>query len=91
MKKWGDLKKKWDLATIELVMSFLTRLDKVQELIQLMGDKKEAQNIAKTIFFQDTFPFTYNVYISFGVLSNFTNPQYNINDFKSAAIVERKF
>lgn len=63
-------------------MKFSTRPDKVKELIQLIMDDKKAQDLTKTIHFQDTFLFTYNVWISVDVNSNFLDQKHNIDDFK---------
>lgn len=61
LKKWGNLSKNWVFTSLELVVNFLIRPDKVEELIQLIVNDEEARNVIKTIHWQDTFPFTYHV------------------------------
>lgn len=67
------------------------RLDKVQELIKLIFDDKEALDIIRTIYFQDTFPFIYNVWKSADVSSNFSDPGYDVDNFKAGVIVALEF
>lgn len=74
-----------------MVVNFSTRSDKVEELIQLIGNDKEAQDLVKTIYFQDSFLFTYDVRGSADVNSNYPNPGHNVNDFKSGATVAVEF
>lgn len=83
LKKWGNLGKDWDPASIEPVVNFSTRPDKVEELIQLIADDEEARDVVRTIHFQDTFPFTYDVRGSADVNSNFPDPRHDVDDFKS--------
>lgn len=73
------------------MVNFSTRPGKVQELIQLIGDDEEAQDIARAIHFQNTFPFTYDVRESAGVTSDFPDPGHEIDDFKSGATVAVEF
>ena len=61
LKKWGNLGKDWDLVNIKSVINFLTRPNKIQEVIELISNDEEALNVVRTIHFQDTFLFTYNV------------------------------
>lgn len=61
LKKWRNLGKDWDLTSLESVVKFSTRPNKVEELIQLIIDDEEAQNVIRTIQWQDIFPFTYDV------------------------------
>lgn len=41
LKKWGNLSKDWDPASLELVVNFSTKLDKVKKPIQLIGNNKK--------------------------------------------------
>lgn len=91
LKKWGNLRKDWNLASIKLVINFSTRLNKVEELIQLITDNEEAWDMVRTIYFQDTFLFTYDVWGSVDVNSNYPNPGHNVNNFKLSAIVAVEF
>lgn len=61
LKKWRNLEKDRNPASIKSAVNFSTRLDKVQELIELISDNEEALNMVKTIYFPDTFPLTYDV------------------------------
>ena len=61
LKKWGNLGKDWDPVSIESVVNFSTKLDKVQELIKLISNDKETLDVIKTIYFQKIFSFTYDV------------------------------
>lgn len=47
--------------------------------------------MAKTIYFQDIFQFTFDIQGSIDVKSNYSDLEYNVNDFKSDAIVPIKF
>ncbi len=51
LKKWGNLGKDWDPTNIESVVNFLTRPNKVEELVQLMSDDEEARDVLRTIHF----------------------------------------
>ncbi len=51
LKKWGNLEKDWNPASIKSVVNFSTRADKVQELIELISDDKEALDVLRTIHF----------------------------------------
>ncbi len=50
-KKWGNLGKDWNPASIESVVNFSTRPNKVQEFVELISDDKEALDVVKTIHF----------------------------------------
>lgn len=91
LKKWGNLGKDWDPASLKSVVNFLTRPDKVKELIQLITDDKEAQDVVRTMYFQDTFQFIYDVRRSANVSSNFLDPAHNVDDFISDATVAVKY
>lgn len=54
-------------------------------------DEKEARNVVKIIHWQDKFPFTYDVWKSVDVNTNFPDPEHNVNDFKLGAIVAGEF
>ena len=45
LKKWVNLRKNWDFSNIKSVISFPIRLEKVEELIELITDDKEVKNI----------------------------------------------
>ncbi len=51
LKKWGNLRKDWNPASIESVVNFSIKPDKVQELIELIFDDKEALDVVRTIYF----------------------------------------
>ncbi len=91
LKKWGNLGKDWNPASIKSVVNFSTRPDKVQELIELISDDEEALDVVRTIYFQDTFPFTYDVRESADVNSDFPDPGYDVDDFKAGATVAVEF
>ncbi len=91
LKKWGNLGKNWNPASIKLVVNFSTRSDKVQELMELIFNDKETLDMVKTIHFRDNFPFTYNVWELPNISSNFPDPGHNIDDFKAGAIVAVEF
>lgn len=48
-------------------------------------------DIVRTIYFQDTFLFTYDIQGSADVTSNYSNPRHNVNNFKSDAIIAVEF
>ncbi len=91
LKKWGNLGKDWNSASIESVVNFSTKPDKVQELIELISDDEEALDVVRTIHFQDTFPFTYDVLESANVSSDFPDPGYDVDDFKAGATMAVEF
>lgn len=61
LKRWGNLRKNFDLIILELVINVLTRPDKIEELIHLIMYDKKTWNVIKTIYFQDIFLFIYDV------------------------------
>ena len=73
------------------MVNFSSRPDKVEELIQLIADDEEARDLVRTIYFQDTFPFTYDVRRSADVNSDYPNPGHNVDNFKSGATVAVEF
>lgn len=91
LKKWEKLKKDWNPANIELVVTFSKRPDKVEELIQLIANAEKARDVIRTIHFQDIFSFIYDVKGLADVNSNYLVLEYNINDFKSSATVAIEF
>ena len=91
LKKWGNLEIDWDPASIELVVNFLIRPDKIQELIELIFNDKEALDVVRMIHFQDTFPFTYNVWESADISSDFLDPGHDVDDFKLGATMAIEF
>lgn len=91
IKKLENLGKDWDLASPELVLNFLTRPNKVEKLIQLIKNDKEAWDIVKTIYFQDKFPFTYNIWRLVNINTNYPNLRHNVNNFKSGAKMAIEF
>lgn len=48
-KKEGNLGKNWDPSNIESVISFSTRPEKFEELIELITDDKEVKDIVQAI------------------------------------------
>ncbi len=91
LKKWGNLGKDWHPTNIASVVNFSTRLDKVEELIQLMSDDEEAWDVVRTIPFQDTFPFTYDIRESADLSSEFPHPRHDVDDFKGRVTVAVEF
>ncbi len=91
LQKCGNLGKDWNPASIELVINFSTRPDKVQKLIELISDDEEALNVVKTIHFQDTFPFTYNVRELANVSSEFPDSGHDVDNFKAGVTVAVEF
>ncbi len=91
LKKWGNLGKDWNPASIESVVNFSTRPDNVQELIELISDDKEALDVVRTIHFQDNFPFMYDIRESANVSSDFPDPGHDVDDFKAGATVAVEF
>lgn len=91
LKKQENLGKDQNPENIELVVNFSTRPDKVEKLIQLTINNDKTQDMAKTIYFQDIFQFTFDIQGSIDVKSNYSDLEYNVNDFKSDAIVPIKF
>lgn len=67
------------------------RPDRVEELIQFIADDKEAQDVVRTIYFQDIFLITYDIWGLADLNSNYPEPGHNINDFKSGARVAVEF
>ena len=47
--------------------------------------------MVRTIHFQDTFPFTYDVWRSADVDTNYPDPEHDVDDFKSGARVAMEF
>ncbi len=90
-KKWGNLGKDWNLASIESVVNFSTRPNNVQELIKLISDDKEDLDVIRTMHFQDTFQFTYDVRESANVSNDFPDPGHDVDDFKAGATVVVEF
>ena len=91
LKKWGNFSKDWDLTSLESVVNFSIRPDKVKELIQLIVDDEKARDMVRTFYWQNTFPFTNNVWKSVDINTDFPNPKYNVDDFKLGAIVAMEF
>ena len=73
------------------MVNFSTRHDRVEELIQLIADDEETRDVVKTIYFQDIFPFTYDVWGLADVNSDYPGPGHDVNNFKSGATVAIKF
>lgn len=91
LKKWGNLGKDWDSSSIESVVNFSTRLEKVQELIDLITTDKEIRDVVQAIHFQDTFPFTYDVRKSADVNGDSPDSGHDVDDFKAGAKVAVEF
>ncbi len=87
LKKWGNLEKDWDPSTIESIVNLSTRPDKVKELIGLINGNREVLDIVKTIYYQDTFPFTYDVQKTTDVDADYPNPGHDVDDFKNGSRV----
>ncbi len=51
LKKWENLRKNWNLASIKSVVNFSIKSNKVQELIELIFNDEEALDMIKTIYF----------------------------------------
>lgn len=73
------------------MVNFSIRPNKVEVLIQLIVDDGETWDVIKTIYFQNTFPFTYDVWKLANINSNFLDVGHNDNDFKSNIIVVMEF
>lgn len=73
------------------MINFSTRSDKVKKLIQLIADNKEAWDVVITIYFEDIFPFTYNVRRLTDVTSDYPNPGQDVDNLKSGATVAIEF
>lgn len=91
LKKWGNLGKNWDPTRLELVGNFSTTTNKVEELIQLIINNKKAWDVVRTIYWQDIFLFTYEVWKSADVNTDFPDPRHNVNNFMSGATVVVEF
>lgn len=91
LKKWENLGKNWDSTSFKTVVNFSTRPNKVEKLIQLIVDKEKAWNMMKTIYWQDRFLFTYDIWKSADVNTNFSDLEYNSNDFKSSITIAIEF
>ncbi len=65
------------------ILNFSTRPDKVEELIGLINGNKEVQDIVKTIHYQDTFLFTYDVQKTTDVNADYLDPGDDVDDFKN--------
>lgn len=51
LRKQGNLGKDQDPANLESVLNFLTRPNKVEELIQFIEGDEAAQDVIRTIYF----------------------------------------
>lgn len=91
LKKWESLRKDWNPVSIELVINFWMRSDKVKKLIQLIADDKKAWDVIKTIYFQHIFPFIYDVWGLADRNSDYLDLGYDVNDFKSGTRVAVEF
>lgn len=91
LKKWGNLGKDWEPSSIESVISFSTRSEKVEELIELITDDEEVRDIVQAIHLQDTFSFTYDVRKSAKVKGDYPDPGHDVDDFKAGARVAVEF
>lgn len=91
LKKWGNLEKDWDPFSIESIVNFSMRPDKVKKLIELISRNEEVQDIVKTIHYQDIFPFTYNVRKTTNIDANYPNSSHDVNNFKNGSKVIVEF
>lgn len=57
----------------------------------LIADEEKAWNVVKIIYFQDLFPFTYDVWRLANINNNYPKSGHNIDNFKSGATVTIKF
>lgn len=80
-KKWSNLGKGWDPSSNETVVNISKKPDKAQELIGLITDNKEIQDIVQTIYSQDQFPFTYNIFEETGVKGDYPDPGFKAPDY----------
>lgn len=74
-----------------MVINFLTRSEKIQELIKLITGDKEVKDIVTAIFLQDSSLFIYNVLNSAKVEDDFPDPEYNVDDVKVRATAAVEF
>ena len=63
----------------------------MEELIQLIKGDEEAQNVVKTIHFQNIFPIMYDFRRLADVDINYQDQGQNVNDFKSEIRMAIKF
>ena len=52
-------------------------------MIGLITDNKEIQDIVQTIYSQDQFPFTYNIFEETGVKGDYPDPGHDVGNFKA--------
>lgn len=90
-KKWGNLGKNWKPSYIESVISFSTRLEKVQKLIKLITNDKEVKDIVQAIYIPNTFLFTYDVHKSANIKGDYPDSRNNMDDFKVKVKIAIKF
>lgn len=74
-----------------MVIKKSTKLNRVQDLIDLISNNKKVHNIVQVIHIYDIFLFTYNVYKEVGVDGNYPNPGYNVDNFKAIIKVVVEF
>lgn len=91
LKKWGNLGQDLDPSNVESVVNFSTRLEKVEELIQLITGNEKVRDIVRAIHFQDTFPINYDVRRSANVDDDYPDPGYDVDDLKTGATVAVEF
>lgn len=72
-------------------MNFSTRPDKFEELIKLIVDVEETQDEVKTIYWQDIFLFTYDVWKSADINTDFPNLGHKFNNFNFGATIAMEF
>lgn len=91
LKQWGNPKKYWNTSIINSIVNFFTRLDKVKELIKLINKNKEVKEIVQTIYYQNTFPFIYNMRKTTNLNIDYPDLSYNIDNFKNSSKVIVEF
>lgn len=91
LKKWENLGKDWDISTINSIVNFSTRPNKVEELIEFISGNKKVQEIVKTIHYQNTFLFTYNVQKTTDMDADYLDPGHDIDNFKNGLKVGIEF
>lgn len=79
------------LQTVESIVNFSTRPDKVEVLNELITGNEEVQDVIKAIHYQDTFPFTYDVRKSADMDADYPDPGHDVDDFKNWSKVAIEF
>lgn len=91
LKKRRSFGRDQDLASIESMVNFIRRPNRIQKLRQLISHDNKALDIVRTMYFQDTFLFTYDVWELANVSNDFLEPGYDIDDLKTELTVVVEF